>query len=106
MPSAGRTPSHATAWASSPESNDVAAATTPARVAGATRGATTRLAGTETTETDPWSSTITGPHAAWAASGTAIAKATGRGSHRARASPHGRANSSRPRVARAESANP
>ena len=58
----------------------------PSTVAGPTTGATSRLATTATRLTWPEIAATTGVHASWAASGTATASATQRGSHRASAS--------------------
>ena len=63
-----------------PSSSGLAAvARTPSTVAGATAGATSRLAGTATRLSRPLNSTITGPHTSCAASGTASASARDRG---------------------------
>ena len=85
------------------------AAATPATVATGTSGAASRLATTPMRLTEPCSRTITGAVIAWAATG--IARAGPRpprrtGSRAPIASPHGRVNSSSPRVASEESTNP
>ena len=109
MPHAGSTPAHATRRAPSLQSTEVSDAATPATVAIGTKGAASRLATTPTMLTDPWSSTTRGAVMAWAATGTASAGPMGAsrvGSRAPMASPHGRVNSSNPRVATEDSANP
>ena len=109
MTSVGTTPAQATTVAARLESTDTRAATTPAIVAGGTNGAARRLARTPTRLTEPCSSTTTGAVMTCAATGIAKAgpKARNRvGSRAPIASPHGLVNSSSPRVARVESANP
>ena len=71
----------------------------PSTVAGPTAGATARLATTATRLTCPEIAATSGVQASWAVAGTAIASASHRGSHRARASRQPGASSRMPAVA-------
>ena len=81
----------------------------PPRVTGATKGATSRFAGSPTTLTEPAIRTMTGAHITCAATGMTSASAVNRSGlgRRGRSqAAHGRTNTSRPRVARLDNANP
>ena len=78
----------------------------PSTVAGPTTGAARRLATTATRLTWPEIAATSGVHATCAASGTATASATQRGSHRASRSRQPGASHRMPAVAVADSANP
>src|SRR5690606_30496456 len=73
---------------------------------GPTAGAATRFAATATRLTLPEIAAITGVQAIWAASGTAIASASHRGSHTLSASRHPGARNRMPAVAPTDRANP
>src|SRR5690606_22046288 len=66
-------------WAASGQNGAISAATNPSRVAGATAGPASRLAGTATRLISPDISTSTGVTAACAAAGTTTASAAHRG---------------------------
>ena len=105
----GSAASHATQPAAVVDTTESSAVATPRTVAGATKGAASRFATTPTTDTELCSSTITGAHISWAATGTAKAgpqPRMRRGRHRPIAAPQGPANSSSPKVARVDSAKP
>ena len=102
-------PTHPTREASVVLTTATRAALTPRTVAGATKGAATRLARTATRLTLPWRRTMTGPQTSWAASGIATAGPTtcsARGSRALIAADHGRTKMSSPSVASVESTKP
>jgi hypothetical protein len=84
----------------------VTVARTPKIVAGATAGATSRLAGTATMLTCAESRTTTGAHITWAAAGIASASASGRGRRFASRSLQDGARTRSPPVARTDSTKP
>ena len=109
MTQAGTAASQATAVASRTDRGASRADTTPRTVVGGTSGAARRLASTATVVTVPCSSTMTGAQMTCAARGTAAARAGSlahRGTALAIARPQGRAQSTRPSVARVDSAKP
>lgn|GEM_PF-3301295 len=78
----------------------------PSTVATGAAGSASRFAPTPYTGMVGVSSRRMGWHASWAAAGTAIARATPRGSHRENRRASGPASRSSPAVAATESANP
>ncbi len=96
----------ATHWPSVPDTRPTTPPASPSTVAGPTAGAASRFATTATSETCPEMAATSGVQASWAASGTAIASAAHRGSHRFNRSRHPGANQRMPAVASAESAKP
>jgi hypothetical protein len=109
IPSVGRPGTHASHPARVGDTSATPAHATPPIVAIGTSGAASRLATTATTDTDPCSSTMIGPHTTCAASGTATAgpsRRARRGRRRPIASPHGPAKMSSPSVARVDNTNP
>src|SRR5690625_3077186 len=81
MPAAGQPAHHASTSASPIHQGATTAAATPPMVAGATSGAASRFAGTETRLISPDNATSTGVTTIWAAIGTARATADHDGNH-------------------------